>query len=47
LLQLRQNFRDNQQWAAADAIRDVLDQASITVQDDKNGSSWQLASKEG
>jgi len=47
LLQLRQNFRENKQWAAADAIRDVLDQVNIIVQDDQNGSSWQLASKEG
>ncbi len=47
LLQLRQNFRANKQWAAADAIRDVLEQVNITVEDDKNGSSWQLVSKEG
>jgi len=47
LLQLRQNFRANKQWAEADAIRDVLDQVNITVEDDKNGSSWQLVSKEG
>jgi len=47
LLQLRQNFRANQQWSAADAIRDVLEQVNITVEDDKNGSSWQLVSKEG
>ena len=47
LLQLRQNFRANKQWAEADAIRDVLSQVNITVEDDNSGSRWQLASKEG
>lgn len=47
LLQLRQKFRANRQWADADAIRDVLDHVNITVQDHPNGSSWQLASTEG
>lgn len=42
LLDIRKNFRANKQWAAADAIRDLLNQVNITVQDDKNGSSWQL-----
>ncbi len=42
LLELRQNFRANQQWAAADAIRDILQQANVIVEDDKSGSRWRL-----
>jgi hypothetical protein len=44
LLELRQTFRANQQWAAADAIRDVLQSVNITVEDVKNGSQWRLGS---
>ena len=47
LLKLRQNFRANKQWAEADAIRDVLSLVNISVEDDSNGSRWQLVSKEG
>ena len=42
LLEIRKNFRAERQWKAADAIRDVLDQVNITVEDDKNVSSWRL-----
>jgi hypothetical protein len=44
LLELRQNFRANKQWAEADAIRDILYRANITVEDIEGGSRWQLAS---
>ena len=40
LLELRQNFRADKQWAAADAIRDILQEANITIEDDKSGSLW-------
>ena len=42
LLELRRKFRMNRQWAEADAIRDVLQQVNIIVEDDKEGSSWRL-----
>ncbi len=42
LLEIRKHFRANKQWTEADAIRDVLYQANVTVEDDKNGSSWRL-----
>jgi len=42
LLALRQNFRMEKQWAAADAIRNVLQQVNILVEDEKNGSTWRL-----
>ncbi len=42
LLELRRKFRINQQWDEADAIRDVLQQANIIVEDDKEGSTWRL-----
>jgi hypothetical protein len=44
LLELRQNFRANKQWAEADAIRDILYRVNITVEDIEGGSRWQLAS---
>jgi hypothetical protein len=40
LLELRQNFRAKKQWLEADAIRDLLQQINITVEDDKDGSRW-------
>jgi len=42
LLELRRKFRINRQWDEADAIRDVLQQVNIVVEDDKEGSSWRL-----
>ena len=42
LLELRRKFRMNRQWAEADAIRDVLQQVNILVEDNKEGSTWRL-----
>ncbi len=42
LLELRRKFRMNRQWAEADAIRDLLHQVNILVEDDKEGSTWRL-----
>ena len=42
LLELRRKFRMNRQWAEADAIRDVLHQVKIEVEDNKEGSTWRL-----
>ena len=42
LLELRRKFRLNQQWDEADAIRDVLQQVNIIVEDDKEDSTWRL-----
>jgi peptidase E len=42
LLELRRKFRMSRQWAEADAIRDVLQQANIIVEDGKKGSTWRL-----
>jgi len=42
LLELRKKFRADEQWTAADAIRDLLYQVNIAVEDDKSGSSWRL-----
>jgi hypothetical protein len=44
LLELRQTFRANEQWAEADAIRDILRLVNIAVEDAKNGSQWRLES---
>jgi hypothetical protein len=44
LLELRRKFRANRQWAEADAIRDILHSANISVKDARNGSQWQLRS---
>jgi hypothetical protein len=40
LLKLRQNFRTKKQWLEADAIRDLLLQVNITVEDDIDSSRW-------
>jgi peptidase E len=45
LLQLRQTFRVNKQWAEADALRDILQSVSITVKDAQTGSNWRLESQ--
>jgi len=44
LLELRQAFRANEQWAEADEIRDVLQSVNIAVKDTKNDSQWRLES---
>ncbi len=40
LLLLRQQFKAQQKWDAADAIRDCLQKADIIVEDRPEGSSW-------
>jgi hypothetical protein len=47
LLELRQSFRSNRQWTEADAIRNVLQQVNVAVEDNKNGSRWQFVSESG
>jgi peptidase E len=42
LLVLRQRFRNNQQYDAADALRDSLKRAGIIVEDSKDGFRWRL-----
>jgi len=44
LLDLRQQFRENRQWAEADAIRDTLERSHISIKDTPEGSSWNLKS---
>jgi hypothetical protein len=44
LLELRQTFRANKQWAEADAIRDILQSVNITVEDAPNDSRWRWGS---
>jgi hypothetical protein len=44
LLDLRQKFRTNKQWAEADAIRDSLQSVDITVEDAEAGSQWRFGS---
>jgi peptidase E len=44
LLKLRQQFRENQQWQDADAIRDNLQMSGILIDDTPNGPRWRLQS---
>jgi cysteinyl-tRNA synthetase len=44
LLELRQRFRANRQWAEADAIRDSLERSQIAIEDTPEGTRWQLKS---
>ncbi len=45
LVQQRQQARANKDFAAADAVRDVLSQAGITVEDTTQGARWSLTGK--
>ncbi|MGD8741689.1 MAG: hypothetical protein PVG34_15330 [Desulfobacterales bacterium] len=42
LLDLRETFRQQKQFAEADAIRDSLQRANIIIEDTKTGSRWRL-----
>ena len=42
LLTLREQFRNNKQWKEADAVRDCLMKAGISVEDTDDGSRWRL-----
>jgi len=40
VLELRQQARENKDWAMSDKIRDMLAAAGITIKDGKEGTSW-------
>lgn len=40
LLALREDFRDREQWDAADAVRARLEQVGITIEDTPAGARW-------
>ena len=40
VLELRQQARENKDWAMSDKIRDMLLAAGITIKDSKEGTSW-------
>jgi peptidase E len=42
LLTLRETFRKNKEWEAADAIRNCLHQADVVIEDTKDGPRWHL-----
>jgi peptidase E len=44
LLAVRETFRRQKQFDAADAIRDSLQRANITIEDTETGSRWRLGS---
>jgi peptidase E len=44
LLDLREQYRNKEQWKEADAIREILQRANIQVEDTKEGPRWQLKS---
>jgi peptidase E len=44
LLDVRERFRQQRQFDAADAIRDSLQQANIIIEDTRKGSRWRLGS---
>jgi peptidase E len=45
LIDLRGQFREKKEWAAADAVRDCLAQANIDVTDTPEGATWHLLSE--
>jgi hypothetical protein len=42
LLTLREKFRREKKYEAADAIRQILEEADVIVEDARNGSRWRL-----
>ncbi len=42
LLDLRKHFKAQKNWAAADAIRDCLQQAKVVVEDTAEGAQWHI-----
>ena len=42
LLSLRERFRIRRQWAEADDIRDILQNAGIVVEDTETGVRWRF-----
>jgi peptidase E len=42
ILELRAEFRERKQWAAADAVRDCLLRANVVVADTDQGARWEL-----
>jgi cysteinyl-tRNA synthetase len=42
MLQLRVRFRNEQKWAEADHIREILQQSNIQVEDTKDGFQWYI-----
>ena len=42
MLQLREQFREEQKWSEADRIREILQQSNIQVEDTKDGVRWQI-----
>jgi cysteinyl-tRNA synthetase len=43
VLELRQDYRENEDWSQADRIRSRLSELGIVVNDSSEGSTWQLA----
>lgn len=46
LLSLRTRFREQNQWEAADQLRECLRQVGVTVRDTASGSDWELEADE-
>jgi cysteinyl-tRNA synthetase len=42
LIDLRQQSRQNRNWAEADAIRDRLVEMGVTLEDGAEGTRWRL-----
>jgi len=42
VIDLRQQARENKDWATADKIRDDLAAENIVIKDGKEGTSWTL-----
>lgn len=42
VLELRQNAKENKNWALADKIRDHLSSEGVQIKDGKDGSSWSV-----
>ncbi len=42
LVCVRENFRKNKEWDAADAIRESLKHANVLIEDTPDGSTWRL-----
>jgi peptidase E len=47
MIALREQFRSQKQWAAADVVREALSEAGVNLSDTPGGTQWELTSDRG
>jgi cysteinyl-tRNA synthetase len=45
VIEMRQQARQNKDWATSDKIRDTLNEIDIELKDGKEGTSWVISNR--